>query len=104
MSRFARAIEILEAINMFYQQGNGMATPLYPGALILEGDVTIADAIADCVGPEECGPIVVPYVPRSKRRRYGFNEITGWSGWIGKRKVKRFLSGEEAERWANQQD
>ena len=99
MSRLARAVEILEAINMFYQQGDGMATPLYPGALILEGDVTIADAIAECLGPEECGPIV----PRSKRRTYGFNEHTGWSGWIGKCKVKRFETGEEALRWANEQ-
>jgi hypothetical protein len=50
MSRIRRAIEILEAINVFYQQGDGMATPLYPGALILDDDTTIADAIAECLG------------------------------------------------------
>jgi len=53
MSRIARAIEILEAINEFYQDQGNVAFPLYPDAQILENEVGIADAIAQCLGQEE---------------------------------------------------
>jgi hypothetical protein len=49
MSRLARAIEILEVLNEYFQEG----TAVYPGALILEDDMTIAEAIADCLGQED---------------------------------------------------
>lgn len=49
VSRLARAIEILEAINEHFECGQ----PLYPYALILDDDDTIADAIFDCLGQEE---------------------------------------------------
>ena len=52
MSRLERAIEILEAINEFYQDQGTLAFPLYPNAQILENEVGIADAIADCLGQE----------------------------------------------------
>jgi len=54
MSRLARAIEILEAIDEFYKEGRGQGVtktvPLYSDAQILENEVGIADAIADCLG------------------------------------------------------
>jgi hypothetical protein len=101
MSRLARAVEILEAINMFYQQGDGMATPLYPGALILEGEITIADAIAECLGEEQ--EATAPVLPRSQWRSYGYNRFTcKWFGFVGKHKIKSFESEEEAIRWTNE--
>ena len=53
VSRLARAIEILEAINEHFQGGGNIVNPLYPYALILEDDATIASAIADCLGEED---------------------------------------------------
>lgn len=49
MSKLARAIEILEAINEHLQGG----APLYPGSQILEEGVDIADAVKDCLGENE---------------------------------------------------
>jgi len=51
MSRIQRAIEILEAINEYFQERGGQ-TVLYSDAQILDGDITIKDAIADCLGEE----------------------------------------------------
>jgi len=53
VSRISRAVEILEAINEFYQEQGSIANPLYPDAQILENEVGIADAIADCLGRED---------------------------------------------------
>lgn len=100
MSRLARAVEILEAINKFYQEQDGMACPLYPGALILSNDTTIADAVRDCIGAKEAP--VEPWVPHSKRRRWAYSFRYGYSGWIGKRKIKKFSTYDEAVQWANE--
>jgi hypothetical protein len=48
MSRTARAIEILEAINEHFKYDQ----VLNPGALILDDDSTIKEAIAQCLGRE----------------------------------------------------
>ena len=53
VSRLVRAIEILEAINEFYQEQGSIVNPLYPDAQILENETGIADAIADCLGQED---------------------------------------------------
>lgn len=53
MSRLTRALEILEAINEFYQEQGSVVMPLYPNAQILENETSIKDAIADCLGQEE---------------------------------------------------
>lgn len=49
MSRLQRAIEILEAINEHFQAD---AVELFADAFILEEDITIKDAIAQCLGKE----------------------------------------------------
>jgi hypothetical protein len=51
-SRLAQAINILEAINEFYQAQGNVEEPLWPSAQILDGEVSIKDAIADCLGSE----------------------------------------------------
>lgn len=100
MSRLARAVEILEAINKFYQEGDCTAA-LSGYALILGDDITIAEAIAECVGTVN---EKTEYIPRSKQRRWAFHFHSGYTGWIGKKKVKTFVGGrEEAERWVNEQ-
>ena len=57
MSRLARAIEIREAIDEFYKEGRGQgvtrSVALWSDAQILENEVGIADAIADCLGQED---------------------------------------------------
>jgi hypothetical protein len=65
MSKLARAIEILEAINNFYNEGNQHA--LSGHALILDDDSTIADAIAECIGGNSESTSVLPV---RLRRRY----------------------------------
>jgi hypothetical protein len=96
MSRLARAIEILEAINEHFQAD---AVELYADAQILEGDTSIKDAISDCLGRERREPII----PHSKRRRVSYNQYTGWSGWLGKRKVEKFLNAETAQQWLHEE-
>jgi len=49
MSKLARAIEILEVMNEYFQEGGN---PIYADALLLEDDTTIKDAIANCLGKE----------------------------------------------------
>jgi hypothetical protein len=48
MNKLARAIEILEAINEHFQEGYDQ-TVLYSDARILDGNITIKDAIAECI-------------------------------------------------------
>lgn len=43
-----RALVILEAINEFFQEGDEQSA-LYSDALLLEDDMTIKDAIAECL-------------------------------------------------------
>ena len=50
MSRLARAIEILEAINEQFYEG---AECVYRDGLILSDDSNLADAIAECLGEVE---------------------------------------------------
>jgi hypothetical protein len=100
MSRLARAVEILEAINKFYQEGDD--APLSGSAIILDDDSCISDAIKDCIGVDEQN-IFEPVIPHSKRRRWAFHFATGYSGWVGKRKMIRFYTREEAVKWVNEQ-
>lgn len=51
MSRLARAIEILEAINRHFECDQELS----PYAQILDGDISIKEAIAECLGAEERG-------------------------------------------------
>ena len=112
MSRIRRAIEILEAINQHFQEGSDC---VYRDGLILSDDSTLGNAIAECVGSEE---VDEPVIPRSKRRRISYSVYTdggqvinifqqrfhsGWSGWIGNRKVSYFSSEETAREWLNEQ-
>ena len=98
MDQHARAIEILEAINEYFQERDGQ-TALYSDAQILEGDATIKDAIAACLGSADA--LEEKIIPHSQRRKYSYSPYTGWSGWIGKRKVRRFDSMEEAIKWTH---
>ena len=50
MSRLARAIEILEAINEQFYEG---AECVYRDGLILSDDSNLADAIGECLGEVE---------------------------------------------------
>lgn len=96
MSRIARAIEILEAINTQFHEG---AKCVYRDGLILSDDSTLADAIAECIGEAENQ--IAP-IPHSQRRKYAFSAYAGWSGWIGRRKVAQFKTEEEARKWASE--
>jgi hypothetical protein len=99
MSKYVRAIEILEAINEFFQEHDGQ-TVLYSDSQILSDDMSIKDAIAECLTPVKSEP---PFIPHSQRRRIAFTPFTGWSGWIGPRKVRVFARDEfEARRWLNE--
>src|SRR5690348_10155739 len=100
MSKLSRAIEILEAINEHFQEHDGQ-TVLYSDAQILDGETSIKDAIAECLGHEE---VEAPIVPRSKRPRLNHNVFGGWSGWIGKRKILHFDNEEEAKKWLKSQE
>ncbi len=92
MSRLARAIEILEVLNEYFQEG---AEVLHADALLLEDDTRIKDAIADCIGEAENQ--IAPTIPNSRRKRIGKNFYGNWVGFIGKHKVEDFGgSGEEA--------
>jgi hypothetical protein len=98
MSRLERAIEILEALNDFFQEHDGQVV-LYSDAQLLDGDITIKDAIADCLVQGDA-ILANKIVPRSQRRR--LNTYMGrTSGWIGKRKIRYFDSQEEANAWLN---
>jgi hypothetical protein len=99
MSRLARAIEILEAINEHFQEAPGQGV-LYSDAQILEGDVSIEDAVADCLGTKE---EAVAYIPHSRRRRFGKNWYGNWVGFIGDHKVIEFPDEEAAVRWVSEQ-
>lgn len=92
MSRLARAIEILEAINKHFYEG---ADCVYRDGLILDDDATLADAIAECL--EEPQP-AEPVIPHSQRKHIGKNFYGDWVGFIGKRKAKDFGKQEEAAR------
>lgn len=93
MSKLARAIDILEAINEHLQGG----APLYPGSQILEEGVDIADAIKHCLGPEEED---APVVPRSQRVKIWRNQWDNWNGYMGKRRVIEFgLDEQKAREW-----
>jgi len=98
MSKLLRAIEILEAINEHFQEHDGQAV-LYSDAQILDGEISIKDAIAECLGQEEESVIILP---RNKQRRIVHNPYTGWSGWIGKRKVCKFEDEDTANAWLQQ--
>lgn len=100
MSRLARAVEILEVLNDFFQEHDGQVV-LYSDAQLLDGDITIKDAIADCIGMQE--EMRKPLTPRSKRRTWGFHPATGYSGWVGRNKVKSFATREQAVEWVGQQ-
>ncbi len=96
MSRLARAIEILEAINVYFQEG---ADVIRADALLLEGDIRIKDAIADCLESEE---ETVQMVPKSQRKHYGKNALGNWVGFVGKQKVQDFGPGPNGEEAALQ--
>lgn len=49
VSRVDRAIEILEALHEYLKEG----TPLYPGALILDDNMTLQEAVAECLGEDK---------------------------------------------------
>jgi hypothetical protein len=94
MSRLARAVEILEAINEHFKCDQELS----PYAQILDDEVgiSIKEAIAECLGPEECGPIV----PHRLRRSYGYNRFTHkWVGFLGERKMTEFGTVEEVIKW-----
>ncbi len=99
MSRLARAIQILKAINEHFQAD---AVELYADARIMDSDLSIKDEIAACIGTEEvAGP---PIIPHSRRRK-----VVHWrgeiSGWIGKRKVEKFGTDQEAAyKWLHELD
>jgi hypothetical protein len=96
MSRLARAIEILEAISAHFECDQELS----PYAQILEGDTSIKEAIADCLGPES----PLRPIPRSQRRRYVATPY-GISGWTGKRKVvASFPDVESAVKWVEERD
>lgn len=86
-SRLARAIEILEAIKLHFDEG---ADCVYRDGLILSDDSSLHDAIRDCLGEEQDQ---TPIVPRSQRRRvvHYRGEINGWIG-----KVEKFGTNQEA--------
>jgi hypothetical protein len=48
-SRLYRAVEILEAINAYFQEG---ADCIYRGSLILADDATLYKAISECLGQD----------------------------------------------------
>lgn len=100
MSRLARALEILEAVNAYFQEGG---EAVYADALLLGDDVRIKDAIAECVGSEEESQ---PIVPRNQRKSYGQNALGNWVGFVGKRRMRIFGLGQEGEekaiRWVNE--
>jgi hypothetical protein len=100
MSWLDRAIEILEAINEHFQ-GEEQAL-LYSDAQILDGNISIKDAIAECLGEEEDAPPSI-VVPRSKRRHIWKNQWGNWNGYLGKHRVEQFGLDEEAARsWLNE--
>lgn len=99
MSKITRAFEILEAINKFYKEGDNESLPCH--AVILDDNTCIADAIWDCLGGREDQHDET--VPSSKRRRWAYHPTTGYSGWVGKRKMIRFYTKEEAIEWVNEQ-
>jgi hypothetical protein len=103
MSKLTRAIEILEAINEFFDQSAIIQTPLFPEAQILEGDITIQEAIVECLSEEieEVEPEPAP-VPKHLRRSYGFNEFLGlWACFIGPDRVFYTDTVERAREWVN---
>jgi hypothetical protein len=94
MSKLARAIEILEAINEHFKCDQELS----PYAQILDDEISIKYAISDCLGEEEKPVELV--VPHSQRRSYGYNPYSQtWCGFIGKRKVETFLTFSEAVEW-----
>jgi hypothetical protein len=98
MSRLAKAIEILEAINNHFQEG---ADCVYRDGLILSDNTPLGEAIEDCLGDE---PLTVP-VPHSKRPRVEQNFYGHWFCFIGKRKVTGFGYDKEAAlAWLHQQE
>jgi len=100
MSRIARAIEILEAINNHFREG---ADCVYRDGLILSDNSTLADAIAECIGEAENQIAPVPIIPRSQRRKVvHYRGVI--SGWIGKRKVQIFGTDQVAAyKWLHEE-
>lgn len=100
MSRTARAIEILEAINQFFQEHDGQVV-LYSDSQILDSEISIKDAIAECLGQNDDLPEIV--IPRSQRRHIWKNNQGIWNGYIGKRRVRQFGSDyEAAQSWLHE--
>ncbi len=98
MSRLARAIEILEAINEQFNEG---AECVYRDGLILSDDSTLQDAVAECVG--DTSEPLVPVIPHSQRRHYGKNWYGDFVGFIGDHKVIDFGDNKEAAiKWVNE--
>jgi hypothetical protein len=96
MSRLQRAVEILEVLNEYFQEHDGQ-TVLHNDAQILDGDITIKDAIAECLGlSSETSSIKI--IPHSQRYRIA-QYLNNWSGWQGKRKLHNFNNEEEARAW-----
>ena len=52
MTKAQRALEILEAINEYFQDHGGQVI-LYSSAQILDDDQSIKDAIAECLGESD---------------------------------------------------
>lgn len=97
MSRIARAVEILEAINRYFQEG---ADCVYRDGLILDDENTLGDAIAACIGEAENQ--IAP-IPHSQRRKIGRNYYGHWNGFIGNNKIANFFHDEEAaHKWLNE--
>lgn len=98
MSRLARAVEILEAINKHFQEG---ADCVYRDGLILSDDATLGDAVADCIGTEE----EVKPTPHRSKRKVGENFYGNWVGFVGKQKLRDFGKDREAAfAWMNEHD
>ena len=101
-ARTARAVQIIEALNDFFQEHDGQVV-LYSDAQILEEEISIKDAIAECVGMDDAQRETV--VPRSQRRKYGYNRFNNtYSLFIGKNKVDYRFTEEAAIRWVNERD
>ncbi len=56
MGKLQRAVEILEALNDFFQEHDGQVM-LYSDAQILKDNTSIKDAIAECVGQKDDAPL-----------------------------------------------
>jgi hypothetical protein len=99
-----KALDVLAAILEHLENGN----QIHPEALLFEDDRTVIGHVREAVmllderlNPRELQPVV----PRSQRPRINYSVYTGWSGWIGKRKIATFeLNEERARKWLTDQE